>query len=395
VRKNFNLRGINLVFYAWALVAGRILFLPLTRDFFLMIGWRWLYILLISLVLSFCLTPVCGWLARQSNILDRPDARKLHQDATPLLGGVAVFTAFLTAIIANGIFSTKLGVILVAAAVLCAVGAADDIREVPAGLKLLIQVLASAGVMSFGIMLNVLPESLGIAAGVGNICLTLLWIVGITNAMNFFDGMDGLAAGLSGLIAFFLGVVAFQTGQPFLGWISVALVGSCLGFLPYNFRYKKSALIFLGDAGSTVLGFILACVAVYGKWSEHDPVVALASPLLIFLILIFDMVHITLDRIVRGKVVSFRDWIDYVGKDHLHHRLDFVLGGKGKSVAFIYFLSFCLGTSAVVLRNATPLDALLLIFQAVIILLLITVLERRGRSLSNVCNGIEPGSGSE
>ncbi len=390
MKNKFNLKGKNLYFYAGVLIVSAILFLPWTRDFFLMTGWRWLYILLISFVLSFCLTPVCGWIAVRNNILDRPNARKLHQDATPLLGGVAVFSAFLIAIIANGIFSTKLGVILIAAAVLCAVGVADDVREVPAGLKLLVQISAAAGVMSFGIILNVVPDSLGMLAGITNILLTLLWIVGITNAMNFFDGMDGLAIGLSGLIAFFLGVVAFQTAQPFLGWVSVALVGSCLGFLPFNFRYKKSAVIFLGDAGSTVLGFILACVAVYGKWSENDPVVAIVSPVLIFWILIFDMVHITVDRIIRGKVVTFRDWIDYVGKDHLHHRIGFVLGDKQKSVLFLYFLSFCLGTSAIVLRNATPLDALLLIFQAVIMMLLITVLERRGRSLSEVGNDIEP-----
>jgi len=303
---------------------------------------------------------------------------------------VAVFSAFLTALIANGIFSLKLGVILVAATVLCGIGVADDTWEIPAGLKLFAQISAAVFVMSFGIILTVVPEDLGIFSRITNILLTIFWIVGITNAMNFFDGMDGLAAGLSGLIAFFLGVVAFQTAQPFLGWVSVALLGSCLGFLPFNFRYKKSAVIFLGDAGSTVLGFILACVAVYGKWSENDPVVAIASPLLIFWILIFDMVHITVDRIFRGKVANFRDWIDYVGKDHLHHRIDFVLDGKKKSVMFIFFLNFCLGTSAIVLRNATFLDALLLIFQAVIIMLLITVLEHRGRSLSEVSNQLEP-----
>jgi UDP-N-acetylmuramyl pentapeptide phosphotransferase/UDP-N-acetylglucosamine-1-phosphate transferase len=123
------------------------------------------------------------------------------------------------------------------------------------------------------------------------------------------------------LISFFLGVVAFQTAQPFLGWIAVAMLGGCLGFLPFNLRSKKSAAIFLGDAGSIVIGFILACLAVYGDWSESSPVVALVSPVLIFWILIFDMVHITVDRILTGKVTNFKQWIEYVGKDHLHHRL--------------------------------------------------------------------------
>ncbi|MCK7503758.1 MAG: undecaprenyl/decaprenyl-phosphate alpha-N-acetylglucosaminyl 1-phosphate transferase [Desulfobacterales bacterium] len=138
-----------------------------------------------------------------------------------------------------------------------------------------------------------LPADWGIWGLIGNLLLTGLWIIGITNAMNFFDGMDGLAAGLGAIIAFFLGVVAFQTDQPFFGWISLAVLGGCLGFLPYNFRPSGSAVIFLGDAGSTVIGFVLACIAVYGDWAEGQPVVSLVSPVLIFWLLIFDMAHIT------------------------------------------------------------------------------------------------------
>jgi UDP-GlcNAc:undecaprenyl-phosphate GlcNAc-1-phosphate transferase len=201
--------------------------------------------------------------------------------------------------------------------------------------------------------------------------------------MNFFDGMDGLAAGLGAVIGFFLGVIAFQTAQPFLGWISVAMVGGCLGFLPFNFRARGDALIFLGDAGSTVIGFVLACVAVYGEWTVGGPVLTLIPPILIFWILIFDMVHITIERIVTGKVLSFRQWIEYVGKDHLHHRLAQALGGKKKSVLFIYLMSICLGTSAVVLRHARPVDAVLLTGQACVLVVLITILERRGRIASS------------
>ena len=206
-----------------------------------------------------------------------------------------------------------------------------------------------------------------------------MWIIGITNAMNFFDGMDGLAGGLGALISFFLGIVAFQTNQPFLGWVAVAMMGGCLGFLPFNFRLKGQARIFLGDAGSTVIGFLLACIAVYGDWAEGNPVVALLSPVLIFWILIFDMVHITVERILTGKVLNFWQWLEYVGRDHLHHRLANAKKRKKKSVLFIYLMCLCLGSSAIVLRNARSIDAILLIIQASIIVILITVLERRGR----------------
>jgi UDP-GlcNAc:undecaprenyl-phosphate GlcNAc-1-phosphate transferase len=317
------------------------------------------------------------------NVLDQPDPRKIHKNATPLLGGAAIFVAFATGILLNGIYSLKLFAILGGAAIVFTVSVVDDFKEVPAFLKLLVQVAGASLVMCFGIVLRVLPEGLGLFGYTTNVLLTLLWIVGVTNAMNFFDGMDGLATGLGAIVSFFLGIVAFQTGQPFLGWISLAIMGSCLGFLPYNFKPKRSASIFLGDGGSNFIGFLLACLAVYGDWSETNPIVALTSPLLIFWILIFDMVHITVDRVITGKVLNFKSWIEYVGKDHLHHRISEVLGGPKKSVLLIYLLSLILGTSAVVLRNARTVDAILLLLQASMIVVLFTILERNGRHLAN------------
>ncbi len=371
--------NINWFLYISSAVLAFALFMPQVRGFFSDIGWRWAHILCLSFTLSFCLNPVFAWIARKMNILDMPDERKLHKEATPLLGGAAVFIGFSFAILTNGIFSKPVLVILIASLILFGIGILDDFREVSARIKLSAQLVCTLLVMSCGIVLRVLPADMGIIATIGNSFLTIFWIIGITNAMNFFDGMDGLAAGMGALISFFLCVVAFQTAQPFLGWIAVAMLGGCLGFLPFNLRPKKNAAIFLGDAGSIVIGFILACVAVYGDWSESSPVVALVSPVLIFWILIFDMVHITVDRILTGKVTNFKEWIEYVGKDHLHHRLANILGGKKQSVLFIYLLGLCLGTSAVVLRNARPADAVLLIIQACIMMVLVTVLERRGR----------------
>ncbi len=379
VESSLNSLNLNWFFYISSAVVAFILFLPPVQGYFSQIGWRWAHILCLSFSLSFCLNPAFARVAKRLNILDIPDERKLHKEATPLLGGAAVFIGFSVAILTNGIFSKPLVIILIASLILFGVGILDDFKEVSAGIKLLAQLVCTLLVMSCGIVLRVLPMDLGVIATIGNSLLTVFWIIGITNAMNFFDGMDGLAAGLGALISFFLCVVAFQTAQPFLGWVAVAMLGGCLGFLPFNLRSKKNAAIFLGDAGSIVIGFVLACVAVYGDWSESSPVVALVSPVLIFWILIFDMVHITVDRILSGKVKSFRQWIEYVGKDHLHHRLANVLGGKKQSVLFIYLLSLCLGTSAVVLRNARPADAILLIIQASIMVVLITVLERRGR----------------
>ena len=374
--------GIRWYLFVPPLAMTCVMLLPQVREFFVRSGWRWAHLMLLSFGISFSLNPLFSKIAYNLNMLDSPNPRKLHKEATPLLGGAAVFTGFLAALLINGIFSLELGAILIASFVVFAVGVVDDYREISAGIKLITQIICAVLVISCGIVLRVIPSSFGIFAPMGNALLTVLWIIGITNAMNFFDGMDGLAAGLGALIAFFLGVVAFQTAQPFIGWIAVAMMGSCLGFLPFNFKARGNAAIFLGDAGSTVIGFILACVAVYGDWAESNTVVALISPLLIFWILIFDMVHITVDRILTGKVFNFHQWIEYVGQDHLHHRLAHVLGSNKRSVLFIYLLSLCLGISAVALRNARVVDAILLILQAAIMVVLITFLERRGRLLN-------------
>ncbi len=212
-----------------------------------------------------------------------------------------------------------------------------------------------------------------------NAFFTILWIVGITNAMNFMDGMDGLATGVSAIIALFIGIVALQTKQPDMGWIAIAIFGSCLGFLPYNFKLsKKPASIFLGDTGSTYLGFTLSTLAVIGEW-DANPIVSFASPLLIFWVLIFDMTYITVERVITGKVSSLKEWIDYVGKDHLHHRMYELLGDKRKSVLLIYFVCATLGISAIALKHARTIDSILLVAQALLITVIISILEYSGR----------------
>lgn len=371
--------GISLAVYLPVCAAAALLLIPPARALAAAWGLRWLHILALAFSLAFSLTPAAAWLARECGLLDIPDRRKAHARPTPLLGGAALTVGFVVALLANAIMAPELAALLVAVLVLFAVGVIDDRQGVPAGVKLGVQLGCALLVMASGVVLRVVPSGWGALSLPLNWGLTLLWIVGITNAMNFFDGMDGLAAGLGAIIAFFLGTVALQSGQPFLGWIAAAMLGGCLGFLPYNFRRRGPALIFLGDAGSTVIGFVLASVAVYGDWAAGRPLVSFLSPILIFWVLIFDMVHITVDRILTGKVASFRQWIDYVGRDHLHHRIAEILGCRRRSVLFIYLMSLCLGASACLLPAADTTGATLLLLQAGIVVVLVTVLERQGR----------------
>ena len=355
-----------------------ILLVPSVREWFIAEGVRWLYILLFSFAATFTLTPASIVLGTRWGFVDQPSERKIHHTPIPRIGGLAVYLGFVGAILVNSILADWMVAILVAGSLLLIVGILDDARELPAWSKLMAQLAAAGLVIYSGKVLSLFPDGpLGDAV---NVLLTFIWIVGITNAFNFFDGMDGLASGLAVLIALFMGAVAFDTNQPGLGWLAVAMIGAGFGFLPYNFRFKKQALVFLGDGGAMFIGFTLACLAVKGNWADNSPIVSFSNPLLIFGVLIYDMIHITVERMVTGKVTTIKQWIDYVGRDHLHHRLERVLGSRQASVAMIWVLTICLGLAAIVLRKAGTAEAIMLLAQAALVLIMITILEHRGRS---------------
>ena len=366
------------IFWIVSAAASFILLMPFARTYFFELGLRWFYIFLFSFSFAGALTPVVKRIALRLNLVDIPGGRKIHEKKTPLLGGVPIIIAFNAALFANMIPDRDMTVLLAGGFVVAMVSIVDDWREIPARFKLLVQILVVLLMIHQGIVLDLFPIR-EVWGKVMNIVFTILWIVGITNAMNFIDGMDGLAAGVAAIISLFMGIVAYQTGQIVMGWIAIALLGSCLGFLPYNFTRKRQASIFLGDTGSTFLGFILAALAVKGEWATQSEIVSFSAPVLIFWILIFDMAYITVERILTGKVNTFKEWVDYVGKDHIHHRLYDLLGDRKKVVLFIYFLCATLGISAVALRNARPIDGILLVGQAFLITIIISIMEYAGR----------------
>lgn len=368
-------------FYTFGIIILVLLFLPPVREWFHDRGGvRWIHVLLISSLVSFTLTPFVKYAAFKLNILDNPDTRKVHSTPTPLMGGIAIYAAFIVAILSNVIFSKELFAIIIASSIVFISGLLDDIMKLSSKIRLLLQMLAVGILLMNGITISIFePTWFGIIL---NSMITCLWIIGLTNTTNFFDGMDGLATGLCILFSFFIGVVAFQTHQPILGWLAVAVMGACLGFLPSNFRSEKSAEIFLGDSGSNFLGFTLASIAVMGEWSEKSMVSSLLTPILIFSLLIYDMIYITVSRIMTGKVHNIKEWLDYVGKDHLHHRLADLLHSRKKSVLFILLLTFTLGLNALLLRNADAVTAVILLSQALCILIVITVMEIAGNKNS-------------
>jgi len=350
------------------LVMALFLFLPQSRHFFFAQGMRWAYLLLFSFALTYLATPVARRLARLFGILDRPQGRKIHATSTPLFGGVAVYGAFALVILFNFSFSYELKGVALGSTLIFLLGLIDDIHPLPAKLKLLVQLVAVGILIRYNVVLTFLPD--GLLGLIGRWMMTALWVIGITNAMNFLDGMDGLATGLAAINGLFFTVVALQTGQPFMMFLSVALLGSCLGFLPYNFRARESASIFLGDAGSTFLGFSLASIAVMGDWAQ-DRLVNIAIPVLILGVPIFDMTFTTIVRVVSGQVKSLNQWLSFTGRDHFHHRLVDIGLGSRISVLIIYLAAVCLGFSALVLKGSTGADAVLILLQAGIIFFLI------------------------
>jgi UDP-GlcNAc:undecaprenyl-phosphate GlcNAc-1-phosphate transferase len=365
----------------WYTFIGLVLvFLILPPVRFLCFGarLRWKYILIFSFLSAYFLSPIIRLVALKLHILDRPDWRKIHEQPTPLLGGGAVYVAFSSAILLNGVFLPGMKILLLGGTLIFIMGLIDDVKSLPALVKFTLQILISCFVVLIGhIQLSFFYGTRWEAFL--NIPVTVLWIVGLTNAMNFFDGIDGLASAMSIIAAFFLGVLAFDTGQPALGWFAVGLVGACGGFMPHNFRVGKPALLFLGDAGSTFLGFMLAGLAVLGRWSSTSNFVSITAPILVFGVLIFDMTYVNLSRIRNRQAKSFIELLSCVNKDHLHHRLLFLGFARKEVVIIISTISVCFGVSALIIMRQDTTEAFLGLFQALLIIGLIVTLMLKGR----------------
>lgn len=331
----------------------------------------------LAFLYTLVLTPQLIFIANKFQILDRPIARKTQKKPIPLLGGVVIYLSFVTVYLIYNHWSIQTKSILVGGTIILFLGIIDDIRPLSSTMRLFGQIVASFIVMSTGLIVSFMPDTIW-----GNVIatiITLIWILGIINATNFVDGIDGLATGFVIIVSIFFLLITLHLGQFYMTLMTAILIGSCLGFLVFNF---KPAKIYLGDGGSTFLGFMLACFALYGEWSFRGPIIALGIPVLILGVLIFDMVYITISRIRNGHVHNFREWLDYTGRDHFHHRL-INLGFKEQdAVIFIYITSIILGLSALVLENAkASYLVLLMIVQATLIFVSISILMLRGRKV--------------
>jgi len=310
----------------------------------------------IAFLLSLGLTPMFRELGVRWGLTDKPGERKSHIRPVPFLGGAALFLAFMIPSLLVLRDDAPVAGILLPSTLIFAIGFVDDVRGLPAWFRLVGQLLASLLLIRHGIVIKIMPWYWL------NVTITLVGVIGITNALNFLDNMDGLASGLVCMACMGFFFVAWLTGQRWLGIYAVALVGSCLGFLTFNVR---PASIFMGDSGSTFLGFNIATLAVMGDWSQSRWI-ACCIPTVIMSILIFDTVLTTIMRVRTGKVSNLREWVDYAGQDHLSHRLVELGMEPGSAVLAIHLVGLSMSIVAVLLLGANLLVALGVIVMVVL-----------------------------
>lgn len=332
---------------------------------------------LASLLLCFALMPLVIRFAKHMDALDYPDARRVHALPTPRIGGLAVIIAANATLLFNFEYSLAFKGVVISALMIGILSLWDDIKGLSATIKLVGQLLAVAILMYCDVTLHFAPNTWwGVML---EYVVTTLWMIGITNAFNFLDGINGLAASLAATTCLLMGALAWHTDQSYMFYLCLAVAGAAVGFLADNARYQTPARSFLGDVGSTYLGWTMAAIAVMGDWSDDNTIKAYAAPLLIFSVMIFDMIYTTIARIMRGDVYSFKTWIEYVGKDHLHHRLMDMGCSQLQAVILIISFSLMMGISALALIKSHMFTVWLLLFQALVFYLTLSFFMLRVR----------------
>lgn len=312
-----------------------------------------------SFALALIFTPIVRNISNKFGYVARPNKNRWHNKPTALLGGIAIFAAFFItiaylfrhALIKN---QTMLGLMLSSAAIF-SIGLIDDFLHIKPHTKLIGQIAVSCILLVFGIGFNFLPIS------ILNMFLTILWIVGITNAFNLLDNMDGLCAGISTISTAIFFIYFVSNNAVELALISLAIAGASAGFLRYNFHPAK---IFMGDSGSMFLGFVIAMLAVTGTRFQMSGLVAtLAVPLLILSLPIFDTTFVALRRRSNGKPISEG------GKDHTSHHLVLLGLSERKTVLSLYLASVIFGAVALSFERFSLASASILALLTLIALL--------------------------
>ena len=292
----------------------------------------------VALGVTYFATPYVKSLAIRAGAMDAPNSRKIHTTPIPRMGGLAIYAGFVIAVLSSMHITWEVLGILIGGTAIVIVGVLDDIYQLPANVKLVGQIAAASILILFDIQIEWLTNPFGdmIYLNYLSIPFTLFWVVALTNTLNLIDGLDGLAAGVSIIAAVTIFLVSVQQHFWIVAPLTVALAGSALGFLHFNFN---PARIFMGDTGSMFLGYMLAAVSVVGT-VKSAATIALVVPIVALGLPILDTACAIIRRFNNGRPIFKPD------KGHFHHRLLERGLTQKQVVLLLYFVSSCLGISA-------------------------------------------------
>jgi UDP-GlcNAc:undecaprenyl-phosphate/decaprenyl-phosphate GlcNAc-1-phosphate transferase len=293
------------------------------------------------LLLAMLSTPLARKLGLRLNVIDQPDpTRKVHTVPTPRLGGLAILssTLIITLLLGSLYNINQLTGVLVGATLTSLLGLWDDRISLNAWIKLAGQLLMAGLLIVTGVRVHVLPWD-GL-----NYIVTLFWLVGITNALNFLDNMDGLSGGIAAIAAGHFALMCAFSGQYLVGALSIAVMAACIGFLIYNWN---PATIFMGDSGTLFLGFVLAAIGIKLRFPDNVDFVTWMIPILVLGLPILDTTLVTVSRLRRGL-----NPLTTPGTDHSSHRLTYAGLSRREAVLVLYVVSFVLGMVALFVTQA-------------------------------------------
>ena len=304
------------------------------------------YIFLLGAIISLIMTPIAIKIAPKIGALDIPkDDRRMHSKAMPRFGGIAIYLGTIIPMLIFMPIDTKLLGVIAGGTLIFLVGVYDDLRGMPAKVKLLGQIACAIIIFTFSVKISFVGNPFGDGYFYFpwwlSLIITVGWIVGITNTVNLIDGLDGLAAGIALIASVSISYTAYLSDRPDISLLTLAIAGSCLGFLKYNFNPAK---IFMGDAGSLFLGFMLAAVSVISPL-KGATVIATVVPMFVLALPIFDTVFAILRRLINKRPIMEAD------KGHLHHRLMAVGLGQKRTVLTLYGISGIMGVAAILLTR--------------------------------------------
>jgi UDP-GlcNAc:undecaprenyl-phosphate/decaprenyl-phosphate GlcNAc-1-phosphate transferase len=353
--------------------------------------------LIICFLAAILLTPIVKKLAFLIGATDKPNQRKVHQKIMPRLGGLAIFLSFLIGVImikpSDSYLVAVLGLeggihlpIIFGSVIIILTGVFDDIKEISPRIKLLGQVIAALLVVVVGdirVEFINLPFGGELDFGYFSIPITMIWIIGITNAINLIDGLDGLAAGVSTIALFTISGMAFTMGNSYVMIMALILAVSSLGFLLYNFHPAK---IFMGDTGALFLGFMISVLSLLGF--KGVTFVSLIIPVIILGVPISDTLFAIVRRLVNKQPLSAPD------KSHLHHCLLRLGYSHRQTVLLIYAMSIVFGLAAFIFSQATLWGSTVILLAILVAIELfvekIGLIREDYRPLLNLINGLRP-----